>query len=110
MDSIVPITILATLLGFAFARALRSVRVASTDQPGSEPGVTLAVFPGRTAVVTVDAEAERSPGAADLVDQAIHDAFAFDGVDRVEVRSADGELIECRPRRTVGQTMERPPG
>ena len=48
--------------------------------------------------MTVDAEPERSPGAAYLVNQAVQDAFTFDGVDRVEVRKAGGELLERRLR------------
>ena len=100
MDVIVFIAILAAVLGLAFTRALRGRRGPRTGQPGDEPGVTLAVLPGRRAVVTVDAEPERSPGAADLVDQAVQDAFTFDGVDGVEVRRADGELLERRLRPT----------
>ena len=100
MDVIVPITILAAVLGLAVTRALRGLRGPRTDQPGTEPGVVLAVLPGRRAVVTVDADPERSLGAAHLVDQAVQDAFAFDGVDRVEVRGADGELLERRLRPT----------
>jgi hypothetical protein len=50
--------------------------------------------------VTIDAQPERSPGAAHLVDQAVQDAFTFDGVDGVEVRRADGELLERRQRPT----------
>jgi hypothetical protein len=58
------------------------------------------VLPERRAVVTVDADPEHSPGAAHLVDQAIKDAFTFDGVDGVDVRRADGELLERRLRPT----------
>jgi hypothetical protein len=50
--------------------------------------------------VTVDVNPEHSPGAAHLVDQAIKDAFTFDGVDGIEVRRADGELLERRLRPT----------
>ena len=111
MDVIVPIGILAAVLGFAFTRALRGLRGPHPDQPGNEPGVTLAVLPGRTALVTVDAEPERSPGAAYLVDQAIQDAFTFDGVDSVEVRRVDGELLEQRLRPTPEwPTMPMPAG
>jgi hypothetical protein len=45
-----------------------------------------------------------SPAPADLVDQAVEDAFLFDGVDGVEVRRTDGELLERRLR----PTPERP--
>jgi hypothetical protein len=100
VDVIVPIAILAAVLGLVFTRSLRGLRGPLTDQPGDEPCVTLAVLPGRRAVVTVDVEPERSPGTADLVDQAVHDAFTFEGVDGVEVRRADGELLERRMRST----------
>jgi hypothetical protein len=50
--------------------------------------------------VTVDEDPERSPAAAHLVDRAIKDAFTFDGVDGIEVRKADGELLERRLRPT----------
>ena len=98
MDVIVLIAILAAVLGFAFTRALRGLPGTRPDQPGNEPSVTLTVLPGRRAVVTVDVEPERSPGAAYLVDQAVHDALTFNGVDGVEVRRADGELLERRLR------------
>ena len=100
MDVLVRTAVLAGFLGFAFTRAFRGLRGPSTDQPGDEPGVTLAVLPGRGAVVTVDAGPEGSPSVAYLVDQAVHDAFGFDGVDGVEVRRADGELLERRLRPT----------
>ena len=54
--------------------------------------------------MTVDVEPECSPGAAHLVDQAVQDAFTFDGVDGVEVRRADGELLERRLRPTPAST------
>jgi hypothetical protein len=100
VDVIVPLAFLAAVLGFAFTRALRGPREPRSDRTGNEPAVTLAVLPGRRAVVTVDAEPERSSGAAHLVDQAVQDAFTFDGVDGVEVRGADGELLERRLRPT----------
>jgi len=50
--------------------------------------------------VTVDVNPEHSPGVAHLVDQAVKDAFTFDDVDGVEVRKADGELLERRLRPT----------
>ena len=100
MDVIVPIAILAAVLGLAFTPALQGLRGSRVDQPGDEPAVTLAVLPGRKAVVTVNADPERFPDAAHLVDQAVRDAFTFDGVDRVEVRRADGELLERRLRPT----------
>jgi hypothetical protein len=49
------------------------------------------VVSGGTAIVTVGTDAERSPGAAQLVDEAVQDALAFHGVDSVEVRRADGD-------------------
>jgi hypothetical protein len=98
VDVIVPLALLAAVLGLAFTRALRGLRGPGTDQPGNEPGVTLVVLPGRRAVVTVVAPPERSPGAAHLVDEAVRDAFTFDSVDGVEVRRADGELLERRLR------------
>jgi len=100
VNVLVPSAILAGVIGFTFTRALQGLRGPSPDQAGDEPGVTLAVLPGRSAVVTVDAEPQRSPGVACLVDQAVRDAFAFDGVDDVEVRRADGELLERRRRPT----------
>ncbi len=100
MDVIVPIAILAAVLGLAFTRALRGLRGPLADQPGDEPCVTLAVLPERRAVVTVDVNPEHSPGVAHLVDQAVKDAFTFDDVDGVEVRKADGELLERRLRPT----------
>jgi hypothetical protein len=100
VDVVVPIAILVALLAVAFTRALRGLREPRTDQSGDEPGVTLAVLPGRRAVVTIDAEPERASGVADLVDQAVRDAFTFDSVDGVEVRRADGELLEWRLRPT----------
>jgi len=100
VDVIVPIAILAVVLGLAFTRGLRGLRGPLTDQPGDEPCITLAVLPERRAVVTVDVDPEHSPGAAHLVDQAIKDAFMFDGVDGVDVRRADGELLERRLRPT----------
>jgi hypothetical protein len=109
VDVIVPLAILAAVLGLAFTRALRGLRGPGTDQPGDEPGVTLAVLPGRRAVVTVNAETERSAGTAHLVDQAVQDAFTFDGVDGVELRRADGELLERRLRPTSDSpTMPAP--
>jgi hypothetical protein len=99
VDVIVPLAILAAVLGVAIPRALRGPR---TDRAGDEPGVTLSVLPGPRAVVTVDTEPARSPGAAQLVDLAVRDAFRFDGVDGVEVRRADGELLELRLRPTQG--------
>jgi hypothetical protein len=104
VDAIVALALLAAVLALALAHALRRQRGHATDQPGQEPTVTLAVLPGRRAVVTVDADPARSPGAADLVDQAVEDAFVFDGVDGVEVRRTDGELLERRLR----PTPERP--
>ena len=100
MNVLVPLAILASLLGFTFIRAVQGLRETSRDHPGDEAGVTLAVLPGGSAVVTVDAEPQRSPAVAHLVDQAIHDAFTFDGVDGVEVRRAGGELLERRLRPT----------
>ena len=100
VDVLVPLALLAALLSPAFTRVLRRLRESRTDQPGDEPSVTLAVLPGRRAVVTVDAEPEGASGVADLVDWAVQDAFMFDGVDRVEVRRADGELLERRLRPT----------
>ena len=100
VDMVVPIAILAALLALAFTRALRGLREPRTDQSGYEPGVTLAVLPGRRAVVTIDAEPERASGVADLVDEAVRDAFRFDSVDGVEVRGAGGELLEWRLRPT----------
>ena len=109
MDVIIPVTVLAVVLGLAFTRALRDRRAARTDHSGDGPSVTLSVLPGRKAVVTVEADPARSPGAAHLVDQAVRDAFAFDGVDGVEVRSAHGELLErrLRPVRAAAST-DRP--
>ena len=104
MDVIVAIAVLAAILALALAHALRALRGHGTDLPGKEPGVTLSVLPGRRAVVTLDAERGRSSGAAHLVDQAVRDAFTLDGVDGVEVRRADGELLERRLR----PTPERP--
>jgi hypothetical protein len=98
VDVIVPLALLAAVLGFAFTRALRGLQKPAADQPGNEPGVTLAVLPGRRAVVTVDAQPECSRGAAYLVEEAVRDAFMFDSVDRVEVRGAGGELLERRLR------------
>jgi hypothetical protein len=104
VDVIVPLAILVALLGLAATRALRRRRGPRTDQAAEEPSVTLSVLPGPRAVVTVDTEPARSPGAAHLVDQAVRDAFTFDGVDGVEVRRADGELLELRLRPTHGTT------
>jgi len=104
VDVIVPIAILAAVLGLAVTRALRGLRGPLTDQPGDEPCITLAVLSERRAVVTVDVDPEHSPGTAHLVDQAIKDAFTFDGVDGIEVRKTDGELLERRLR----PTPERP--
>jgi hypothetical protein len=109
VDVIIPIAILAAVLGLAFTPALQGLReprtdqagdAPRTDQAGDEPLVTLSVLPGRRAVVTVNADPERSPGAAHLVDQAVRDAFTLVGVDSVEVRRADGELLEGRLRPT----------
>jgi hypothetical protein len=104
MDVIIPLAILTVLLGLASTRAVRRLRGPRTDQPGDESGVTLSVLPGRRAVVTIDAEPERSPGAAQLLDQAVRDAFTFDGVDGVEVRGADGEFLELRLRPSPATT------
>lgn len=100
MDVIVPLALLSAVLGLTFTRALRSRRGPRTSRPGDDPRVTLAVVSGGTAIVTVGTEAERSPGAAQLVDEAVQDALAFHGVDSVEVRRADGELLERRLRPT----------
>jgi hypothetical protein len=67
-----------------------------------DPGVTLSVLPGRLAIVTLDAEPDRSAAAAHLVDQAVRDAFTLEGVDEVEVRRTDGELLERRLRPAPG--------
>jgi hypothetical protein len=96
VDVLVPLALLAAVLSPVFTRALRGLREPRTDQSGDEPRVTLAVLPGRRAVVTVDAEPEPASGVADLVDEAVREALTFDGVDRVEVRRADGELLERR--------------
>jgi len=98
VDVVVPIAILASALALAFTRALRGLREPRTDQSPEEPVVTLAVLPGRRAVVTVDANGDRSAGAADLVDHAVRHAFTLNGIDSVEVRQADGELLERRVR------------
>jgi hypothetical protein len=72
------------------------------DQAPQAPGVLLSVLPDRTAVVTVAVKADASSDAAvaRLVDQAVRDAFALGGVDDVEVRRSDGQLLD-RPRRPV---------
>ena len=100
MDVIVAIAVLAVVLAITSTRTLRGLRRHRTDQPGKEPGVTLSVLPGRRAVVTLDAERDRSSAAAHLVDQAVRDAFTLDGIGSVEVRRADGELLERRLRPT----------
>ena len=98
MGVIVPLAILAAVLGLALARTLRGPQEPQTDQAGDEPGVTLSVLPGPRAVVTVDTEPAWSPSAVHLVDEAVRDAFMFDGVDGVEVRRSNGELLELRRR------------
>jgi hypothetical protein len=99
MDVIVPSAVLAAVVSLTSAPALRGRRGPPADQPREEPGVTLAMLPGRRAVVTLQAEGGRvSP--ADLVDLAVREAFRFDGVGAVEVRRADGALIERRLRPT----------
>ena len=104
MDVFVAIVVLTAVLALALTRALRARRGHRTDQPGMDPGVTLSVLPGRLAVVTLDAERDRSAEAAHLVEQAVRDAFTLDGVDDVEVRRTDGELLERRLRPTPGWT------
>jgi hypothetical protein len=101
VDVILPLAILAAILGLAFARAFRGLR-GRLAQAADEPHVTLSVLPGHRAVVTVDTESARCASAAHLVDQAVQDALTFDGVDGVEVRRTDGELLELRLRPTPG--------
>jgi hypothetical protein len=109
VDVLVPLALLAAVLSPVFTRALRGLREPRIDQSGDEPRVTLAVLPGRRAVVTVDAEPEPASGVADLVDEAVREALTLDGVDRVEVRRADGELLERRLKPTPeGRTMPMP--
>ena len=102
MDVIVAIALLAAVLALALTHGLRGQRGHAADQPGQEPAVTLSVLPGRRAVVTVDAKGDRSAGTAHLVDHAVRHAFTLDGIDGVEVRQADGELLERRLRPTLG--------
>ena len=102
MDVIVASALLAAVLALALTYALRRQRGHAPDQPGQESTVTLAVIPGRRAVVTVDAEGERSAGTAYLVDHAVCHAFTLDGIDVVEVRQARGEILERRLRPTLG--------
>ena len=102
MDVIVAIALLAAVLALALAHAFRGQRRHAADQPGTEPAVTLSVLPGRRAVVTVDAKGDHSSGTAHLVDHAVRHAFTLDGIDSVEVRQADGELLERRLRPTLG--------
>jgi hypothetical protein len=109
VDVLVAIVVLTAVLALALTRALRGRRGHPADQPGMDPSVTLSVLPRRRAVVTLDAEPDRSPAAADLVDQAVRDAFTLDGVDDVEVRRADGELLERRLRPEPGWTSMSTP-
>lgn len=102
VDVFVAIVILTAVLALALTRALRARRGHRTDQQGMDPGVTLSVLPGRLAIVTLDAEPDRSAAAAHLVDQAVRDAFTLEGVDEVEVRRTDGELLERRLRPAPG--------
>jgi hypothetical protein len=100
VDVIVAFAVLAVVLAITSTRTLRGLRRHRTDQRAKEPGVTLSVLPGRWAVVTLDVERDRSSAAAHLVDQAVRDAFTLDGIGSVEVRRADGELLERRLRPT----------
>jgi len=109
VDVIVAFALLAAVLALVLTHALRSQRGHATDQPGQEPTVTLSVLPGRSAVVTVDANGERPAGTAYLVDQAVCHAFTLDGIDVVEVRQPDGELLERRLRPVLGWPVGRTP-
>ena len=102
METIVAIALLTAVLALALTHVLRGQREHAGDQPGEEPAVTLSVLPGRRAVVTLDAKGDRSSGTAHLVDHAARHAFTLDGIDVVEVRRADGELLERRLRPTLG--------
>jgi hypothetical protein len=102
VEVIVALALLAAVLALALTHALRGQREHAADQPGEEPAVTLSVLPGRRAVVTLDAKGDRSSGTAHLVDHAARHAFTLDGIDVVEVRRADGELLERRLRPTFG--------
>jgi len=113
VEPIVAIALLAAVLALALTHALRGQRGHAADQPGQEPAVTLSVLPGQRAIVTVDANGDHSAGTADLVDHAVRHAFTLDAIDVVEVRQADGDLLERRLRPTigwpVGRTLAAPP-
>jgi hypothetical protein len=102
VEVIVAIALPAALLVLALTQSFRGPREHAADQPSEDPAVTLSVRPGRRAVVTLDAKGDRSPVTAHLVDHAVRHAFTLQGIDAVEVRRADGELLERRRRPTLG--------
>jgi hypothetical protein len=65
------------------------------DQAASAPpGVLLSILPDKTAVVKLALESDASSATvALLVDEAVRDAFALGGVEDVEVRRSDGQLL-----------------
>jgi len=102
VEVIVAIALLTAVLAIALIHALRGQREHAAGQPGEEPAVTLSVLPGRRAVVTLDANGDRSSETAQLVNHAAREAFTLNGIDVVEVRRANGELLERRLRPTLG--------
>jgi len=109
VDVIVALALLAAVLALGLTHALRGKRRHATDQPDQEATVTLAVLPGRRAVVTVDAKGDLAADTADLMDHAVRHAFTLNGIDSVEVRRADGELLERRLRPAPGWPVIRTP-
>jgi hypothetical protein len=90
----------AVTLALVVARLL-AVRRSSSNLL-EEVGVTLSILPTRTALVMLDPRAGGSSAAvAPVVEHAVSEAFAFESVDVVEVRTRDGQLLDRRRRRDV---------
>jgi len=116
MNVVLAIVVLVAIPTLAMIRLRGRRRRNLIDEAPQAPGVLLSVLPDRTAVVTLAVTSDASSAAvALLVDEAVRDAFALGGVDDVEVRRSDGQLLDRRRRPAPRGTsrsdlvLKRPP-